>query len=128
MIIAEEVLRCFEGDEEDSYSSNSEFLEVTVPVRDGVTLEMEGVMIISVPTNEFRTGRAELGSTVFVLQVVLTLIVLAAALLCCPSAGKPFGKVTASLEEMRGTFMEEDISIPDYTETELLSEAYNRML
>ena len=33
MIIAEEVLRCFEGDEEDSYSSNSEFLEVTVPVR-----------------------------------------------------------------------------------------------
>ncbi len=128
MIIAEEVLRCFEGDEEDSYSSNSEFLEVTVPVRDGVTLEMEGVMIISVPTNDIRTGRAELGSTVFVLQVVLTLIVLAAAFYAARLLVKPFGKVTASLEEMRGTFMEEDISIPDYTETELLSEAYNRML
>ena len=29
---------------------------------------------------------------------------------------------------MTGGFLDEDISIPDYTETQLLSEAYNRML
>lgn len=128
VIVAEEVLRCYLGDETDSYNSTNEFLEVTVPVQDGVTLEMAGVMIISVPTNDIRAGREALGSTVFVLQVVLTLIVLAAAFYGARLLVRPFGKVTASLEEMKGTFMEEDISIPDYTETELLSEAYNRML
>lgn len=128
VIVAEEVLRCYLGDETDSYNSTDEFLEVTVPVQDGVTLEMAGVMIISVPTNDIRAARESLGSTVFVLQVVLTLIVLAAAFYGARLLVRPFGKVTASLEEMKGTFMEEDISIPDYTETELLSEAYNRML
>ena len=39
---------------------------------------------------------------------------------------RPFSKVTASLDE-RASFLEEDISIPGYTETELLAEAYNRM-
>ncbi len=128
VIVAEEVLRCYQGAETDSYNSTDEFLEVTVPVQDEVTLEMEGVMIISVPTNDIRAGREELGSTVFVLQVVLTVVVLAVAFYGARLLVKPFGKVTASLEEMKGTFMEEDISIPDYTETELLSEAYNRML
>ena len=36
--------------------------------------------------------------------------------------------VTASLEEMRGSFLEEDISIPDYTETALITDAFNKML
>ena len=42
---------------------------------------------------------------------------------------RPFGKITQSLEEVRGSVIEDqEISIPDYTETKLLSEAYNRML
>ncbi len=128
IIVAEEVLQCFQGVDSDNYNSSDDFLEVTVPVRDDVTREMIGVMIISVPTTDIREGRSALGSTVFVLQAVLILAVLAVAFYAARLLVKPFGKVTASLEEMRGSFLEEDISIPDYTETELLSEAYNRML
>ena len=86
-------------------------------------------MIISVPTTDIREGRS--GAGIYGVCAAGSadpcgrwqLHSMRARLLV-----KPFGKVTASLEEMRGSFLEEDISIPDYTETELLSEAYNRML
>ena len=128
VIVAEEVIECFMGIESDNYNRSDEFLEVTAPITDEVTKEMIGVMIISVPTMDIREARDSLSGTVFILQAVLTLVVLAMAFYAARLLVKPFGKVTASLEEMKGSFLEEDISIPDYTETELLSEAYNRML
>ena len=127
-IVAEEVLECFLGSNMDNYNRSDEFLEVTAPVMDEVTRETIGVMIISVPTMDIREGREALGNTVFILQILLTLVVLATAFYAAHILVKPFGKVTASLEEMKGSFLEEDISIPDYTETKLLAEAYNRML
>lgn len=128
VIVAEEVAECFLGGETDNYNRSNEFLEVTAPISDDITREVIGVMIISVPTMDIREARDSLSDTVFVLQMVLTVMVLATAFYAAGLLVKPFGKVTASLEEMRGSFLEEDISIPDYTETELLSEAYNRML
>ena len=127
VIVAEEVLQCFRGMDSDNYNRYEEFLEVTVPLRDDVTKEMMGVMIISVPTIDIREGRTALGSTVFTLQIAMTLAVLSVAFYAARLLVKPFGKVTASLEDVKGSFLDEDISMPDYTETELLSEAYNRM-
>lgn len=127
-IVVEEVIKCFLGSNSDNYDRTDEFLEVTAPVTDPLTKEIRGCMIISVPTTDIREGRSALGRTVLTLQVVLTLLIAAAAFYAAHILVRPFGKVTASLEEMRGNFLEEDIFIPDYTETELLSEAYNRML
>ena len=42
IIVAEEVLQCFQGVDSDNYNSSDDFLEVTVPVRDDVTREMIG--------------------------------------------------------------------------------------
>ena len=41
---------------------------------------------------------------------------------------KPFEKVTKSLSQVQEGFLDADISIPDYTETQQLAEAYNQML
>jgi signal transduction histidine kinase len=60
------------------------------------------------------------------LQIILILLLLGVAFYVAGLLVRPFGKVTASLDENE-SFLDEDISIPDYTETELLAEAYNRM-
>ena len=126
VIIAREVMKSFQGEIKDKYNSRAQFLEVTVPIRDSLTQEVSALMIISVPTNDIDDGRTSLGSTVYIMQIVMILLVLAVAYYMARLLVKPFGKVTASFEE-KDSFLEEDISIPDYTETELLSEAYNRM-
>ena len=126
IIVAKDVLECFQGKDASNYNKKTKFLEVTVPVRDDITFDMQGLMIISVSTTDIEDGKAALGSTVYILQILMILAVLSVAFYVAGLLVRPFGKVTASLEG-KNVFLEEDISIPDYTETELLAEAYNRM-
>ena len=86
------------------------------------------MLVISTPTNDIQESRSALSRKVLLLQIGMAALVFLAALYTSKLLIRPFGKVTQSLDEMTGGFLEEDISIPDYTETQLLSEAYNRML
>ncbi len=128
VIISEEVLQCFMGKDSANYNRENEFLEITVPLRNKDTKEMEGIMVVSVTTTDVEAGKDALGNTVLTLQIVLTILILAVAFYVSRMLTRPFGKITRSLEEVRGSVTEQEISIPDYTETQLLAEAYNRML
>lgn len=41
---------------------------------------------------------------------------------------KPFQKVTRSIEDITDGYLDESISVPDYLETELITDAFNKML
>lgn len=128
VIVSQEVLKCFRGENTLHYDEESQFIETTVPVRDSVSQEIIGVMIVSTPTQDILKSRDELSETVFWLQLGMSVAVFGIAFYAAGILVRPFGKVTRSLEEVGGGFLEEDISILDYTETQMLSEAYNRML
>lgn len=128
VIISEEVLRCFLGTDSMSYNSDDEFLELTLPVNNPDTGQIEGIMIVSVTTRDVKDGKKAIDNTVLILQIVLTFLIIAAAFYVSRVLTKPFGKITRSLEGVGDAISEQEISIPDYTETKLLSEAYNRML
>ena len=133
VIISEEVLRCYLGEGTSGnyhYDKDYNFLELTIPIGSPEEHTVQGVMIISVPTDDVSAGRAALGRTVWILQVVLTLAIIAIAFYFSRVLIRPFAKITKSLEGIRGgvEVSEQEISIPDYTETQLLAEAYNRML
>ena len=127
-IISEEVLKCFRGEDTLHYDKKSGFIEMTLPVVSSISQKNIGVMIVSTPTEDILISRDALSRQVFILQVGMALAILAIAFYVSRMLVKPFGKVTRSLEEMTGGILEEDLSILDYTETQLLSEAYNRML
>lgn len=82
-------------------------------------------MIVSTPTGDIQESRNALGDQVLFLQIGMILVIFGIAFYTSRMLVKPFGKITRSMEEMKVGFLEEDISILDYTETELLSEAYN---
>ena len=127
-IISEDVLKCFQGEDTLNYDKKGGFIEMTLPVVSSVSQEKIGMMIVSTPTEDILASRDTLSRKVFILQVGMALAILAIAFYVSRMLVKPFGKVTRSLEEMTGGILEEDLSILDYTETQLLSEAYNRML
>ncbi len=128
VIISEEVLQCFLGTDSTNYNPDDEFLELTLPVNDPGTGQIEGIMIVSVTTQDVKDGKDALGNTVLILQIVLTLLIFVAAYYVARVLTKPFGKITQSLAGMRGNVSEQEIAIPDYTETKLLADAYNQML
>lgn len=127
-ILSSEVIRCFQGEDSLSYSADSGFIEMTVPIKKPSTQEIKGVMIVSTPTGDIQESRNALGDQVLFLQIGMILVIFGIAFYTSRMLVKPFGKITRSMEEMKVGFLEEDISILDYTETELLSEAYNGML
>lgn len=127
-IISEEVLQCFLGTDSANYNKENEFLELTLPIKNPNTKGIEGIMIVSVSTSDVKGNTEALSNTVWMLQVVLTMFVLAAAFYVARMLTKPFTKITKSLEEVKDGVSEQEISIPDYTETQLLADAYNRML
>ena len=128
VIISEEVLQSFLGSDSVNYNREYQFLEMTIPIPNRETNETEGVVIISVPTVDVDSGKASLSNTVLILQIVMSVLICLLAFYVARMLTKPFGKITKSLEEVQGGVIEQEISIPDYTETQLLAEAYNRML
>lgn len=127
-ILSAEVIRCFQGSDSLNYSKDSGYIEMTVPIKNPSSQEMKGVMIVSTPTGDIQESRDALGGQVLLLQIGMIMIIFGIAFYTSRMLVRPFGQVTRSLEEMKDGFLEEDISILDYTETELLSAAYNGML
>ncbi|MCC8101368.1 MAG: cell wall metabolism sensor histidine kinase WalK [Clostridiales bacterium] len=127
VIISEEVLLTFQGTNSTNYDEDNQFLEMTIPIVNDASGETEGIMIISVPTVDIANGKAGISRIVLQLQSLLTVLILGVAFYVSRILTRPFGKITQSLEDVAGV-NDEEISIPDYTETQLLSEAYNRML
>ncbi|MCD7956456.1 MAG: HAMP domain-containing histidine kinase [Lachnospiraceae bacterium] len=127
VIISEEVLLTFLGTNSTNYDEDNQFLEMTIPTTDSESGETDGIMIISVPTQDIANGKAGISRTVFQMQSILVVLILGIAFYVSRILTRPFGKITQSLEDVAGV-NDEEISIPDYTETQLLAEAYNRML
>ncbi len=127
VIISEDVLLTFLGSNSTNYDESNQFLEMTIPISNDLTGETDGIMIISVPTLDISNGKAGLSRTVITLQTILIIGILLIAFYVSRILTRPFGKITQSMEDVVGV-SDEEISIPDYTETQLLSEAYNRML
>ncbi len=127
VIISEEVLLTFQGTSFTNYDEKNQFLELTIPIKNDATKETDGIMIISVPTLDITNGKAGLSRTVFTLQTILIVGILLVAFYVSRILTRPFSKITQSLEDVEGV-NDEEISIPDYTETQLLADSYNRML
>ena len=127
-LVSEETIKCFRGEASLSRGPESRFVELAIPIEDAVTEDVVGALIVSSETANIMEGKVELARQVLILQVGLILAVLVAALYASIILVKPFGKVTQSLEGISGGFLEDNLSILDYTETQVLSEAYNRML
>ena len=89
-IISEEVLESFLGTDSSNYNQENEFLELTVPIKAEDTKEIEGILIVSVSTEDVDEGRDALNNTVWILQVVLTILICMTAFYMARLLTRPF--------------------------------------
>ena len=100
VIIADEVLKSFSGESGSNYNRGARFLEVTVPIMpSGSEGEVDGLLIVSSPTDEIVEGRQSLSTAVLALQGLLILLSAVVAYYASRFLVKPFRKVTASFED-----------------------------
>ena len=97
---------CLKGEETSNYDARSKVLELAVPVQSPDVQQLQGVMLIG----------SIVVLSVFLAWLLSTILV------------KPLARVTKAIEDLTDGMLDEEISVPDYTETELITDAFNKMV
>ena len=135
-IISEEVIKCFKGENTTYYDDEDGFIEITIPIMDTITektqelrpIPIEGVLLSSISTDTIALTISILQRKAFVLEVVMTILILVMSLAISHLLIIPFKKVTGAISEVKEGFTDEAISVPDYEETEHIVAAFNKVL
>lgn len=101
---------------------------MTIGIQNPETKELQGVMLVSVSTVEIRSSMDILEQKGLLLLTIIMLVVLVLGYILSVYLMKPFQKVTRSIEDITDGYLNESISVPDYLETELITDAFNKML
>lgn len=128
IIISEEVVKSFRGEEISKYDSENRYIEMTVPLKDNETQEILGVMLVSVSTDSIMANYEYLNYNGMVIQIAVGIVLIAVAIFFSVRLVKPFGKMTKSIDEIQTGEGEEALSISDYAETEEISNAFNALI
>ena len=122
------VVKCFKSGEATDYRQYGQTLELAVPVRSADVPQMQGALLVNISMSAVMATVSELeqrGMLIVGIIIVLSIFlsyILAAVLV------KPLARVTKSIEDLTDGYQKDEISVPDYTETELITDAFNKML
>ena len=90
--------------------------------------QLQGAMLISFSSNEIAENIQELEQkSILITGIIIVLAALLGYVLSTVLV-KPFARVTKSIEDLTDGYQNEEISVPDYTETALITDAFNKML
>lgn len=127
-MLSADAIRCFRGENISEYHKDSRYLELTMPIQDPEEGKLEGVMLFSVSTNEIFTSVQLLQQQgILILGIVAALSVVLGFVLSGYLV-KPLARVTKSIEDLTDGYQKDAISVTDYTETELITDAFNKVL
>ena len=119
---------CVKGGDTDNFDSKSKILEVAVPVQSPDVQQVQGVMLVTVSTVEIAETLSEMEQRGVMLIGVIVVLSVFLAWLLSTILVKPLARVTKSIEDLTDGVLDEEISVPDYTETELITDAFNKMV
>lgn len=127
--MAREVISCFQSKSGNTnYDSKNKYIVVTEPIRDKDTRDLEGVLVASVSTNEIYQTAVFLEERGILVSCIVGLFVLIVGYFLSEFLVRPFQRVTHAIEEVTDGYENEMISVPDYTETVQITNAFNQML
>lgn len=127
-LISSRIIRCFKNGEATDYQKKGQVLELAVPVKSADVPQTQGAMLVTLSLSEVSATMSELEQRgVLILSIIVVLSIFLAYILSTVLV-KPLARVTKSIEDLTDGYQNDEISVPDYTETELITDAFNKML
>ncbi|MDO4519433.1 MAG: HAMP domain-containing sensor histidine kinase [Eubacteriales bacterium] len=127
IMATEMAIRCFNGEDVSYYDDTNHMLMMAVPVRSPQMKEIQGVMFVSVSGNEVRKMEQTLEQREWMIVLVIVTTAFLLAYMFSSMLVKPLLRVTKAIEDVTDGYQNEEISVPDYTETRLITDAFNKM-
>ncbi|MEE1113620.1 MAG: HAMP domain-containing sensor histidine kinase [Eubacterium sp.] len=127
--LSQEVIDCLNGEETTNYDDKNQYIEMTIAIHNpDDNKEVDGVLLVSVSAAEIHTSRQILASRGMMILILAILLVLLIGFWLAGVFVRPFQKITSAIEGVTDGYEDGNISVPDYLETELITDAFNRML
>ncbi len=127
-IVSADVIRCFQGKGTSNYDAKNRYIEVTSPIYDKGTEKAVGVMLISVSTDMIADSVQVMDDRV----IAVCLTIGMASVILAFSAGfimtRPFRRISDSIAAVTEGYEDDYLHENAYTETMLISDAFNKML
>ena len=129
IMVAEEVVRCFKGENTSHYVSGR-FIEMTVPiiVENKDTKTVIGVILASASTDVIHAQMEGLTASVQMWIVVVIICALALSIILANWLIRPLQHMNRSIGGLVEGSLDGDLDIHDCTETENISDTFNLML
>ena len=138
-IVAEEVIRCFNGETISKYDDKNGYIELTIPLTKTKPVAMPGgeetyaenvigVMLTSVSTETIRQTMEIMSEKALIMEVMVVIIVFAVAFSVAALLSGAFNKITDAVNEVKEGYSDEQVELTGIEETDRIVEAFNRML
>ncbi len=127
-IVSEDVIRCFKGKSTNSYDAENQYIEVTSPIYDKGSEMITGVMLISAATDRVIDSMKVLNERIMVVCLAIGLVVVILASTVGFSMVRPFQRISRSIAAVTEGYEDDYLHENTYTETMLISDAFNKML
>ena len=121
-------VKCFKGEKASNFDLKSKVLEVAAPVQSPDVQQIQGVMLMTISTIEIGDMMAELEQKGMMLIGIIVVLSIFLSWLLSTILVKPLARVTKAIEDPTDGMQDDAISVPDYTETELITDAFNKMV
>lgn len=127
-LVSQKVVNCFKGEDAYRYDSDSQKLILAVPVKSPEVTQVQGAMMIMASSSEVTSTIRELEQKGILIIGIIVVLAIFLGYILSTVLVKPFARVTKAIEDLTDGYQNEEISVPDYTETALITDAFNKML
>ena len=132
IIISKEVIQSYKGTDITKYDPESRYIEIVTPLlkTNAATGEQApiGVMMISVSTDSINLNMEYLGTNIFVIQMICSMLVVILAVWLSIYLTKPLKRMSLSIDEIETGYGTDKLMIHNYSETLEICEKFNSLL
>lgn len=127
-LVSPKIIRSFKKGQPTDYQRKGQVIEFAVPVRSADVPQIQGAMLVTISCSEITATMMELNYQGLLLIAVIVVLSVFLGYILATVLVKPLARVTKSIEDLTDGYQNDEISVPDYTETELITDAFNKML
>lgn len=129
IMISEEVIKCFQGENVYHYDPKYGYIEMTTPIMDttGDKSVIEGVMLTSISNDSIINMKEILNRRVLLIETLLVVAVFVLAIVLSVVMTRPFNRITQAIQRINSGYGDESISVPDYIETVHIVDQFNQL-
>ena len=128
-MISKEIIDCYvNGTSSSTYDDENRYIEFTVPVRNAESGITSGVMFASASTDSIKDSVDILRRKATIIIITATVLIFMLSSMLSALLVRPFKRITRAINSVQQGFESEAVSIPDYTETEAIMDAFNDLM